>query len=393
MTTARLTAVADITQRRLASQFLTTRGPKSAAEVVRALGAVQAQDYAGAKWALGLRTRGATDADIEREIDDGRILRTHVLRPTWHFVAPEDIRWMLTLTAPRVNQAMAYHGRSLELTPSVCNRSNDAIAKALGDGKHLTRAELSVCLERAGVKPASGQRLGHLMMNAELDAVVCSGARRGKQFTYALLDERVPRSSALDRDEALLELTRRYFSARGPATIRDFSWWSGLTMADAKRGVQIAERDLETASFNGHEMWLVPRSRPQSRHSAHLLPNYDEYFIGYKDRSAVGERVGHTDPVTGGDAGITHVAFIDGQLVGQWKRLTDKKHAIVDIRLRTRLTADEMDALESVAQSFSRFLGQPVVTRGLRGATKPLRSRSSTEDEPRARTPSASTRR
>jgi hypothetical protein len=386
-------AVADVTNRRLASQFLTARGPKTAADVVRALGAVQAQDYAGAKWALGQRTRGATDAEVEREIDDGHILRTHVLRPTWHFVAPEDIRWMLALTAPRVNQAMAYHGRILELTPSVCKRSNDAIAKALAGGKHLTRAELSACLERAGVKPAAGQRLGHLMMNAELDGVVCSGARRGKQFTYALLDERVPPSSERDRDEALLELTRRYFTTRGPATIRDFSWWSGLTIADAKRGVQIGERELETVSFNGHEMWLVPRSRPQSRHSAHLLPNYDEYFIGYKDRSAVGERVGHTDPVTGGDARITHVAFVDGQLVGQWKRLADKEHAIVDMRLWARLTADETSALQSAVESFSRFIGQPVVTRGLEGATKPLRSRSSTADERRARTPSAPTRR
>src|SRR6185295_3655744 len=165
----------DIVRRRLANQYLAAPGPNKASDVVRALGAVQAQDYAGAKWALAQRTRGATDAEVERELSDGRILRTHVLRPTWHFVAPADIRWMLELTAPRVNAAMAYYDRVLELDDAVFRRSNAALTKALAGGKHLTRAELGQVLEKANIGVTSGQRLGHLMMRAELDAVVCSG--------------------------------------------------------------------------------------------------------------------------------------------------------------------------------------------------------------------------
>ena len=197
--------------RRLAAQFLTRPSRGSVTDVIRALGAVQAQDYVGA----------ATDASIEMLFADGAFLRTHVLRPTWHFVAPEDIRWMLALTAPRIAASMASYSRRLDLTPDVFRRSNDAIARALEGRRHLTRAELSETLARVGITAAT-QRLGHLMMQAELDAVICSGPRRGKQFTYALLDERVAPAASRDRDESLADLTLRYFKCRGPATAADF---------------------------------------------------------------------------------------------------------------------------------------------------------------------------
>ena len=307
----------DVVRRRRAGQFLTGRRHKTPADVVRALGAVQAQDYAGAKWALAQRTSGVTDADVERELSAGRILRTHVLRPTWHFVAPEDIRWMLALTAPRVNAAMAYHGRVHDLTASVFRRSNDAIANALSGGRHLTRPELGAALERAGIRITSGQRLAHLVMRAELDAVVCSGARRGKQFTYALLDERVPPAAPLGRDEALLELARRYFTTRGPATARDFAWWSGLAMTDVKRALQIVQAELKRLSGETHDMWFAPRSLPKQGPSAHLLPNYDEYFIAYKDRDLV---LRNTPKPLPARPEFAHLLSIDGHLNGIWKR-------------------------------------------------------------------------
>lgn len=331
---------------------------------MRALGALQAQDYAGAKWALAQRTSGAADADIEREFTDGRILRTHVLRPTWHFVAPEDIRWMLALTAPRVKAVMAYYDRQLELTPAIFRRSNTALAKALMGGKHLMRSELAKFLERAGVKITSGQRLGHLMMRAELDAVICSGPRRGKQFTYALLEDRVPPAAALERDEALLELTRRYFTTRGPATARDVAWWSGLAMSDVKRGLQIAARELAQATLDGKEFWFVDRKVPKAEPSAHLLPNYDEYFIGYKDRSAIAGRLGQAELVTGGNALIAHVVFVDGLLVGGWKRTFDKKAVVVELKLLARLTAAEKERVVAAAKKFGEFLGSGVELRG-----------------------------
>jgi hypothetical protein len=354
----------EVVPRRLAGQFLTTPRATKASGVVRALGAVQAQDYGGAKWALAERTRGATDTGIEREFSEGAILRTHVLRPTWHFVAPRDIRWMLALTAPRVRAAMAYYDRKLELDAKVFRRSNNALTKALTGGRHLTRPELGKVLERARIGITSGQRLGHLMLRAELDAVVCSGPRRGKQFTYALLEERVPPAARLERDEALLELTCRYFSTRGPATGQDFAWWSGLTMSDVKRGLEIAGRTLKHATIDGKDFWFAERAVPKASRSAHLLPNYDEYFIGYKDRSAIGRRLASAKAVTGGNALMAHVVFVDGQLVGGWKRTFQKQSVVVELDILTGLTKAEQARVAAAARRFGAFLDLPVTLRG-----------------------------
>src|SRR6185436_7831105 len=166
----------EIAWRRLAGQFLTVPGPAKPADVVRRLGAVQAQDYAGAKWALAQRTKKAvTDAAVERAVDAGAIVRTHVLRPTWHFVAACDLRWMLALNAPRISRVLASYNRTLEITPAVIRRSHAAIAKALEGGTHLTRAEVAAVLGRARVGALTGHRFGRLVVQAELDAVVCSG--------------------------------------------------------------------------------------------------------------------------------------------------------------------------------------------------------------------------
>lgn len=352
----------DICRRRLAAQFLTTRGPARASEVVRALGAVQAQDYDGAKWGLAQRIPGATDASIEEEIADGRILRTHILRPTWHFVAPADLRWMLALTGPRVNVANAHYSRHLGLDRKVFRRSNAVLAKALSGGRCLTRAELRLELERACVKIPTGQHLGHLMMQAELDGVVCSGPRRGKQFTYALLDERAPASTPLSRDEALLELTRRYFTTRSPATPHDFAWWSGLTVKDAKRGIDLAGGELERATLGGQDYWVSTAAPlpPKSARTAYLLPNYDEYFIGFRDRRAFGDRIGHTRPITGGTALIPHVIVIDGQLVGAWKRTFENDRVCVSLSLMTTLSAAEQKRVREAVRRFGSFLESAV---------------------------------
>ena len=348
----------DIARRRLASQHLTKPTLTDPADVVRMLGAVQAQDYGGAKWALGMRTRGATDASIERAFTEGSIVRTHVLRPTWHFVTPADIRWMLQLTAPRVKAAMAYYDRKVELDDALFRRSNAAIVRALRDGKHLTRAEIADVLRRAGVDGTSSQRLGHLLLRPELDGVICSGPRRGKQFTYALLDERAPPADSKSRDEALLELTKRYFATRGPASANDFAWWSGLTVADAKRGAEMA--GLERVIIDDRTYWSDP-SVPVSRSravTAFLLPNYDEYFIGFKDRSAIGKRVASTESNTVPGALFAHVVVVDGQLVGGWKRTIAKDSVRIDLRLLARLTPTEHRAVARAAQRYAEFMGR-----------------------------------
>jgi hypothetical protein len=347
----------DIIRERLANQFLTGPALSGPIEVVRRLGAVQAQDYHGAKWAVGIRTKSATDADVEAAVARGDILRTHVLRPTWHFVLPEDIRWMLALTGPRIKQAMASYNKKMGLTPAVFKRSSAVIEKALRDGAHLTRSEIGEILRRNRVRETSGTRLAHMMMQAELDAIVCSGPVRAKQFTYGLLDLRAPPVAPIDRDEALGRLANLYFARRGPATLHDFAWWSGLTMADARRAAEIIGPKLE--AVQGTRLLSVPRELPAAAHtgSAHLLPNYDEYFIGHRDRSAIGDRLKHIDPVTGGDARISHVAFIDGQLVGGWRRTTDVSGVRASVTPLVKLTREEKQRLDGVASRFAAFLG------------------------------------
>ncbi|HEY8164514.1 MAG TPA: winged helix DNA-binding domain-containing protein [Gemmatimonadaceae bacterium] len=354
-----------VARQRLINQGLVKPTLKTASAVVARLGAVQAQDYAGAKWGVAQRTAGLTDAQIEREVDDGSIVRTHVLRPTWHFVAAADIGWMLALSAPRVHAANAYWYRWLEVDDAVASRSRRVLTKALRDGKELTRAELGQALTRARIQVTTPQRLACIVMRAELDGLIVSGARRGKQFTYALLEERVVKPIVFDREAALFELARRYFTTRGPATVDDFAWWSGLTKADAKRGVEMAATDLEHESVEGRSYWLPAAERrvriPASL--AHLLPNYDEYFVGLKDRSAFAARLESSGVRPRTSALLGNVVVVNGQIVGGWRRTLVGRTVVIEPTSLIPLSEPEQRAVESAAQKFGRFLSLPAEIR------------------------------
>jgi len=355
----------DITRQRLINQGLVKPTLKTASEVVARLGAVQAQDYGASKWGVAQRTAGLTDAQIEKEIDDGMIVRTHVLRPTWHFVAAADIGWMLELSAPRVHAANAYWYRWLEVDDAVARRSRNALTKALRDGKELTRAELGTALTRARIPVTDPIRLACIVMRAELDGLICSGARRGKQFTYALMDERVTKRTALGREAALFELARRYFTTRGPATVDDFAWWSGLTKADAKRGVEGAATHLEHESIEGRSYWfpVAERTVRASSSLTHLLPNYDEYFIGFKDRSAFSVRLTSSGVKPRTDALSGHILIVNGQIVGGWRRTLVRRTVVVEPKPLIRLSETERRSVGVAARRFGRFLALPVKTR------------------------------
>ena len=357
----RTRGVNTIARRRLANQHLVSPSLSRAAEIVRALGAVQAQDYAGAKWALAQRATGLTDAEIERAFAAGEILRTHVLRPTWHFIVPGDARWMLALTAPRVVAAMAYHTRQLGLDAATFRKSHPALERALRDGRQLTRAELSAVLARAGVKAPTGAHIAQILMQAELDRVIISGARQGKHMTYALFDERVPAAPARDRDESLDDLTRRYFSTRGPASLHDFAWWSGLTIRDAQRGVDAAGSSLVRETYEGKAYWSAATDQTHGRWTrvAHLLPNYDECFVGFRDRSAFAGRVRPLRPKGRVDALMGHVVFLDGEIVGGWRRALGKR-AELELQLMVDLSRSERTLVERAARRLGEFLGLPV---------------------------------
>ena len=218
----------DILHLRLRNTGLSASPFKTPEDAVAHLGAVQAQDFAAAKWAVGMRMQKATDENVEKSFNESKFLRTHVMRPTWHFVLPEDIRWMLELTGPRVKRILAPYDQKLEITKEVLSKSQVVIEKALEGKKNLTRAELADHLEKK-MLPARGQRLAHILAYAELNALICSGPRKGKQFTYALLEEIVPKRKKLSREEALAKLALKYFTSHGPAQNRDFAWWSGLS--------------------------------------------------------------------------------------------------------------------------------------------------------------------
>ncbi|NUQ11292.1 MAG: winged helix DNA-binding domain-containing protein [Gemmatimonadaceae bacterium] len=345
---------------RLARTFLTATGFTTARQVVRALGAVQAQDYEGAKWGIAQRATGLRDADLDGDFDQGRLLRTHILRPTWHLVDPVDIRWLLALTAPHVKRTMATYDRQLGLDEPTFRQSRSALERALRDRDFLTRTEIKAVLLRARVGPLGVQQTAHLLMRAELDGLIVSGPRRGKQFTYALLDERVLSTPLPDRDWSLRELALRYFRTRGPATASDFSWWSGLRMPDVTRAVEASRDALDHADVRGTRYFdgggAVPRRRP----SAHLLPNYDEFFIGYRDRSAIGQRLGTVNVVTGGSAQISNVVVVNGQLVGGWRRTVRQQGVRLNLRLATSLTPAERSRVQRAVRRYEAFLDMPV---------------------------------
>ena len=344
---------------RLINQRIDGPGHRRAEDVVAWSGAVQAQEYEPAKWGVGLRMRSdAIDADVQRAFDDGRILRTHVLRPTWHFVTPADIRWMLALTGSRVQQRLATYWRQMSLDRPTLTRGTAVIERALGDRGCLTRGELAEALHRAKL-PLVTHRLAHLALYAETEAVICSGPRRGKQSTYALVASRVPRAPQLDRDEALGELVTRYLQSHGPATVRDFVWWSGLTTPDARRGIEIAkaarlERDSLTC-------WTVGGARSATRRQlAHLLPIYDEYLGSYRDRGAIPNNALKITSAYGRPVNFQHAVIVDGRVVGTWRVTRTARAIAMRATMLRRLTSRERRAVTDAAKRYERFQGVPV---------------------------------
>lgn len=353
---------AEIAKRRLVGQGLSTVRFKDPAEVVSHLGAVQAQDYAGAKWALGQLLEEFTDSDLDSVFNNGSILRTHLLRPTWHFVTPKDIRWMLKLTAARVHAVNAYMYRKAEVDASLIKRTNAIIIKTLRDGNHCTRTEIASALEQDGISTKTEFRLSYIMMHAELDGIICSGPRKGKQFTYALLEEHVPPVKALKRDEALAELVRRYFKTRGPASLQDFCVWSGLTMADAKEGIAMVKSEFASVEVNEQTYWFddsISLSK-KTVSLACLLPNYDEYFIGFKDRSAIAEFSRAANLTADDPALLSNIIILNGQIVGGWKRTLTKNEVQIETSLITTLSQADKEHIQQAANRFGKFIELPI---------------------------------
>lgn len=350
-----IVVVLDIGQNRLSSQKIIANKDELPSAVVSWFGAMQAQDFAAAKWAIALRMGDVTDRAIELAYNRGEILRTHILRPTWHFVTPSDIHWILALTSARIHKFNGYYYRRSGLSEAIFKKSNMIIRKALQGGKYLTRDELNEHLKKQDI-PTKSLGLSYTLMQAELDGIICSGPRVGKQFTYMLLDERIVKNKTITGDEAIAEITKRYFQSHGPAQIQDFVWWSGLTVADAKKGIKLVESFLHKKEKDG-KMYYFIQSAKNTRKSRgiFLLPGFDEYVIAYRDRSDILDKKYIKYLNQGG--GMVNGAIVGGgKMLGVWKRILNKKQVIIKAQLFEKITVSQKDLLEKQAKRYAKFI-------------------------------------
>ena len=354
-----MTETNGVAHERLQRQAITDPRFATPADVVRWFGAMQAQDYLGALWAVGLRMAGATQAIVEQAIADRDIVRTWPMRGTLHFVAAEDVRWMQGLLAPRViARDRARIERDFGLDAATLKRCRRIVDKALADGTPMTRSALYAALDAGGIASA-GQRGLHVTGRLAHEGVLCLGPRAGKQPTFVLLEAWLPATPHRTRDEALAELARRYFGSHGPATAHDFAWWSGLTVKDAQAGIALAQAHLVRDDSAGIASWRMDDTlQPAAADSVHLLPPFDEYLVGYKDRSAA------LDPAFGrqviGINGLVNASIVvDGRVVGTWKRsVGNQAVTIAPVFLTPRpIKRGGAPAIKREARRYGVFLG------------------------------------
>lgn len=348
----------DLSQRRLRNQYINGSRLDDPAEVVRALGAVQAQDYYSALWAIGLRLHGVCEATVEQAIAERRILRTWPMRGTLHFVATEDVRWLIELLAPRTLQRNAARLlRDFAIDRPVIKRASKIVQAALSGGNALTRVALYEQLDAHRID--TGQQRGlHILWWVAHEGLICCGPRAGKQHTFVLLDEWVPTPSSLTREESLALLARRYFAHHGPATLADFVWWSGLTVVDANVAIEGARSQLSSEEHDKTTWWSGAGAPGRTIRSArcHLLPVYDEYTVGYADRSAALDPV-HAKHVVAGHGIFRAPIVIEGRVVGSWTRKIKKDRVDIHVVPLTRFDREQLRHIHDAAERYGKFLG------------------------------------
>src|SRR5579875_394713 len=351
-------AISQIAWLRLRNQRLLSRSLKRPIDVVRWFGALQSQDLASSLYAIGLRMQCATDALVEQALVDKTIVRTWAMRRTIHCIPATDARWMVRLLAPRQNRRMASYYRKAGITHYDLERAGQVIHSALAGGKRLTRSELYGELNAAGIatSPSAGAMRGlHILVHWAQAGLICLASRRGKQQTFALLEEWAPAGRDLSGRDALTELAKRYFRSHGPATVRDFAWWTGLTVAEARQGLRSASDFLEPLMAEGVEHWLARGVRggaESPKSSVFLLPPFDEYTVAYADRGVAADaamlpQIGH---------GISANIIVNGRVAGTWKRTLSSNTVVITCNLLRRLTGGEQSNLNEAAQEYGRFI-------------------------------------
>lgn len=350
--------LSDLPKLRLYNQKLTQNKSEKPEDVVKYLGAIQSQDYFGAKWALALRMNKTSDKKIDVAFNKGNFLRTHALRPTWHFVAPENIKWITKLNAPQVLKIMNYYNKKLDLNDEIFKKTNSIIQKALSGKNFLTREQLQKKLEENGIKVA-GQKLGHIVAQAELDLIICSGPRIGKQFTYALIDEVAPNAKEYTREESILKLAEIFVVSRGPATIKDFAKWSGISLTESKLAFEKLKPKFKTEVLEDNKEYFYEEFSPSAiSHlpSAILTPNYDEYVSSYADQNIFSKPEHRANLAKIGNALFWNHVVLDGMIIGAYKRTFTKNNVEIEFQLFSKITAEEKNLLENSTEEYGKFL-------------------------------------
>ena len=351
----------EISHHRLISQKLYKTDKCSPQEVVKHFGAMQAQDYAMAKWAIGSRC-DSSEKEIEEAINSGQIIRTHILRPTWHFVSAEDIYWMLDLSAPQVKRFAISGAKKFGYDEKKLNQINVTIEKLLSGNNHLTRTEI---MQELGIEKTSKEDFlsAAIMMNAELDGLVCNGRMKGKQITYALLEERVPNpKNKLTKEEALAKLAKRYFESHGPATCLDFSWWSGFPPTICQKAINAIELQLNNVTIDNQQYWIKKDLKDEEnfRESVHFLPAFDEILISYKTREA-SFNTEHQSKVFTNNGIFKPIILENGKVVGIWKRTIKKDHAKIETEFFNETEFSKKQLLFEGIKSFETYLETKIV--------------------------------
>jgi hypothetical protein len=350
-----------LTALRLVAQRIGTGESATPGDAVRSMLAMQAQDFAGVKWSVGLRAAGTNEATVEAACDAGEIVRSWPLRGTLHLVASDDLGWLLGLTTSRAIASVAGRRAALGITEMDVERARESAQTALAGRRVLTREALLTTFRAAGVSTL-GQRGYHLLWYLAQTGTLVLGPSAGRQQTFALLDEWVPRPRRMERDEALGTLALRYFRSHGPATIADLVRWSGLTVGDVRRGLGICGNALTTLEFDGLIYHLAPETRELAGPAAHvhLLPGFDEYLLGYGDRRAA-LAPEHSDAIVPGSNGMFKPTIVmDGEVVGTWRRTIKAREIVIEAIPLGRLSAGVRELLAEAAQGYGAFIGRPV---------------------------------
>lgn len=348
----------DIARYRLHAQSIEGKKFDTPLEAVKHMGALQAQDFGQAVWAVGLRTATPSLRAVEQAIASREIVLTWPMRGTIHFVPAEDAKWMVELMASRMLAASRYNQRSLNVTEEIIAQAGRTFKKQLSGGKQATRSAMMQGLASTGID-TSGQRGYHLLRHFSLTGLICLASAEGKQQTFALMDEWVKSSKQLSKEEALAELTKRYFISHGPASLRDFVNWTGLTTTDAKQGLEAIKPHLISEIIDGTQFWFSPNITVKASSHIHLLPGFDEYFLGYKDRQHIIRAEDATKVVPGGNGVFKPLIVQNGQVVGTWKRQVKKQGVKISYDFFNDPIVEAK--LNSQAKAYALFLGLPLL--------------------------------